>query len=141
MSENHDRGRVPGDVEGLMELIRVSGVGTSPTGAVSARIDEDGRPAGFKLAVERPRMSPEELLKEALLALRAAHDDRDERMSASLSRAGADELIAKSSPGGEEALARTLDAQEAMNRMAKEIQGEYADTMRRLQNLLGGERS
>jgi hypothetical protein len=64
----------------LDELGTVTGRGESRSGAVTARVDADGRLDDLRLAARASRMELDELTEEIVQAVRAAQDDQARRL-------------------------------------------------------------
>jgi len=64
----------------LDELGAVTGRGESRSGAVTARVDADGRLDDLRLAARASRMELDELTEEIVQAVRAAQDDQARRL-------------------------------------------------------------
>jgi hypothetical protein len=98
--------------QAMDEAGTVTGEGESRSGAVTARVDADGRLHDLRLAARASRMELDELTGEIVHAVRAAQDDQARKLG---------DLLPRPSYGG-------LSA-ESINRQFQDLQDSFSQQM------------
>ncbi|MFI6178673.1 YbaB/EbfC family nucleoid-associated protein [Nonomuraea sp. NPDC051191] len=100
----------------LDELSLVTGQGESRSGAVTARVDADGRLEDLRLAPRASRLELDELTEEIVQAVRAAQDDQSRRLR---------DVIPPASFGGLSAEAVTRQFQDLQDGLSRELNDRF----------------
>ncbi|MEU5864815.1 YbaB/EbfC family nucleoid-associated protein [Nonomuraea sp. NPDC047529] len=100
----------------LDELSLVTGQGESRSGAVTARVDADGRLEELRLAPRASRLELDELTEEIVQAVRTAQDDQSRRLR---------DVIPPASFGGLSAEAVTRQFQDLQDGLSRELNDRF----------------